>query len=188
MSFLNALASDGLTVGLRFYNSRLNERNSAITACGDEEEAAVAGSSPKENDAAQVGRAAISNRRPTPEEMAAGRAEAQKMLEEQGALGALQPPTKPIEGRTSAEDKPEEAFEIPDKRLESVDRDEQKGGGVEKDGGAAKAGHDGYRLEAAYARGESAAFNGLSPGRQAVYTYAAAKYAAMNQRHVLARA
>jgi hypothetical protein len=127
------------------------------------------------------------NRRPTPEEMAAGRAEAQKMLAEQAALGALQPQPKSVEVQVSAEDKHDEASETLDKRLEGGDRDKQNVGGVGKDGGAANGGHDGYELKAAYAKDESTAFNGASPGRQAAYIYAAAKYGAMNQRHILAR-
>ena len=86
MSFLNALASDGLSVGLRFYNARMNNRVN--------EEPAVQSPAVAEESGCQ---AKVENVKPklppkpqeTAEEMAAGRAEAKARLAADGSLGQL---------------------------------------------------------------------------------------------------
>lgn len=93
MSFLNALASDGLSVGLRFYAAKINRAS---------EVAATAVTRPEEEQ--QTSRMAEAERlskpapppppplpkEQSPEEMAAGRAEANAILAADGSLGVLQ--------------------------------------------------------------------------------------------------
>ncbi len=91
MSFLNALASDGLSVGLRFYAARMNRAGEmAVNEAAGPEEA------PQTERMAEAERLAKPAPPPpppkeqTPEEMAAGRAEAQAMLASDASLGRLQ--------------------------------------------------------------------------------------------------
>lgn len=83
MSYLNALASDGLSVGLRFYTAKLNERAPETlalpVACPPEPEESVR----------QRAKAAAPPSQ-TAEEVAVGRTEAQARLAEDGSLGRLQ--------------------------------------------------------------------------------------------------
>ena len=88
MSFLNALASDGLSVGLRFYNARMNARvneNPAVQSLAVAEESDCRS---KVEDAPKSSpRTARTSA--TAEEMAAGRAEAKARLAADGSLGQL---------------------------------------------------------------------------------------------------
>ncbi len=91
MSFLNALASDGLSVGLRFYTAKLNSRTMESVSPG--EAAEVSGltrgvAAPLEP--AKTAPVAAPKPAPTPEELAAGRAEAKARLTGDGSLGQLQ--------------------------------------------------------------------------------------------------
>ena len=87
MSYLNALASSGLTVGLRFYaaehSQRANKREDALAADNliPAEPAALV-------EAGRVSRPVAPSL--SPEERAAGRAEARAQLEADGAVGRLQ--------------------------------------------------------------------------------------------------
>lgn len=96
MSFLNALATDGLSVGLRISNARLNDsaalRQREVTALPDQ--------SPVRPVAAKESapRTAAKNREQSAEERASGRAEACAALEAEGCLGRIQ----------AAEQEPEE--------------------------------------------------------------------------------
>lgn len=93
MSFLNALASDGLSVGLRFYNAKMNGRSVQQVL---EREPVAAGEAREPACQAKIATAAAhkNTARPaaplTAEEMAAGRAEARSRLVEGGYLGLLQ--------------------------------------------------------------------------------------------------
>ena len=91
MSYLNALASNGLSVGLRFYTAKLNERTAetAIPAAAESPAAGAACPSEPEETSRQRVRAAAPPPQ-TPEERAAGRSEAQARLAEGGSLGQLQ--------------------------------------------------------------------------------------------------
>lgn len=88
MSFLNALASGGLSVGLRIYNSRLNEsaelRKQESLAPIEEETAPP----PKAADSVPK-KAKTRPEEQSPEERAAGRAEAGVMLASDACLGRL---------------------------------------------------------------------------------------------------
>lgn len=101
MSFLNALASDGLSVGLRFYNARMNSRVNEIQAepsVGALEEPGCRVKSEElrpESPKASVASA-------TPEEMAAGRAEARAMLAAEGSLGLLAASRPPESAETES--------------------------------------------------------------------------------------
>lgn len=89
MSYLNALASDGLSVGLRFYTSKLNERKTETPALPAAELQASACPAEAEEKAAQR----VKTPAPQPqssEEMAAGRTDAQARLAADGSLGQLQ--------------------------------------------------------------------------------------------------
>lgn len=89
MSYLNALASDGLSVGLRFYTSKLNERKTEPPALPADEPQASA--CPAEAGEKAVPRAKTPAPSPqSPEEMAAGRTDAQARLAADGSLGQLQ--------------------------------------------------------------------------------------------------
>ncbi len=118
MSFLNALASEGLSVGLRFYNAKVNSRSEALgtpaqvvsSALRQEEHQSARPVEAATNDRAltnekslgvsqaagesraQSSAAAESRRAPelSPEQMAAGRADAKARLAEDGSLGLLQ--------------------------------------------------------------------------------------------------
>ncbi|GHV57673.1 hypothetical protein FACS189460_4630 [Deltaproteobacteria bacterium] len=95
MSYLNALASDGLSVGLRLYSDRLNSLSRAAGRAEAEPVAfgrpeAAAGAAEAEEEGRRVARPALAPQPPqTPEERAAGRAEAQAQLAAEGALGQL---------------------------------------------------------------------------------------------------
>ena len=100
MSYLNALASSGLTVGLRFYEPlpRANRSEAAPPAYPTESagqpEAAVSAEAPRASRPAPPPL--------TPEERAAGRAEAKAQLTAEGALGRLQPGLATPEGEAEA--------------------------------------------------------------------------------------
>ena len=90
MSYLNALASGGLTVGLNFYSSRLSGPSRADQA--EAEPIVRGGQVTAAEEPSEISRSA----RPaapaqTLEERAAGRAEAQAQLAAEGALVQLQP-------------------------------------------------------------------------------------------------
>lgn len=94
MSFLNALASDGLSVGLRLYTDRLNSRPSFQSACNPVDDLS---SSPEIDENPLVPSAVVDKpAKPTPlkpltpEEIAANRADAQARLRADGSLGQLQ--------------------------------------------------------------------------------------------------
>lgn len=119
MSFLNALASEGLSVGLRFYNAKVNSRSEALgtpaqvvssalrqdehqsarpveAAANDRalsNEKSLNGPQAASESRAQSSTAAGESRRApelSPEQMAAGRADAKARLAEDGSLGLLQ--------------------------------------------------------------------------------------------------
>lgn len=94
MSFLNALASDGLSVGLRIYTEKLNSRPNSPSAPSAVDEA-EATSSVENNQLAPVAAVeksykSIPVRVETPEEIAANRIAAQAMLGAVASLGQLQ--------------------------------------------------------------------------------------------------
>ena len=124
MSFLNALASDGLSVGLRFYNAKLNSNRpvqplESGSASGCETEASAAASP------AITGRAEASPKsvRPpevlTAEEIAAGRADARARLAEDGSLGLLQAAAAPEKTAYSASE-PAPGLLTDDEKLEAA--------------------------------------------------------------------
>ncbi len=97
MSFLNALASDGLSVGLRLYTAKLNNRTSGVAAGEPAEETpALPGLPAPAEESKASGQAASTPLPPlTPEERAAGRAEARAKLAADGSLGQLQASAAP---------------------------------------------------------------------------------------------
>ena len=90
MSFLNALASNGLSVGLRFYNARMNNAAQAESA---RRPAALESPAEKSCPASSSNPEAAKSRPAPPsqtlEEMAVGRAEARARLSSEGTLGQL---------------------------------------------------------------------------------------------------
>ena len=103
MSFLNALASDGLSVGLRFYNARMNSRvNEAPTALpigvSEEQECSA------KTEDVKPKTLPVPKTPETPAEMAAGRAEAQAMLAADGSLGQLAASARSNEGVEGEDD------------------------------------------------------------------------------------
>ncbi len=93
MSFLNALASNGLSVGLRFYNAKLNSaakaeeaQRAAVQEAAEETCPAGQAAAPAQSPAARTSPATPLL---SPEQMAAGRAEAKARLSSEGSLGRL---------------------------------------------------------------------------------------------------
>lgn len=85
MSYLNALASDGLSVGLRFYTAKLNEKTSQPPVVSAPAEAVA-----PEKTEEPGSRPKAPAPRLNPEEAAAGRAEAHSRLAADAAIGRLQ--------------------------------------------------------------------------------------------------
>ncbi|MDR3038436.1 MAG: hypothetical protein LBV21_03970 [Candidatus Adiutrix sp.] len=109
MSYLNALASDGLSVGLRIYSARLNSLSRAAGRAEVEPAASgrpetAAGAAEAEEDGRRVARPAPGQPPQTPEERAAGRAEAQAQLAAEGSLGQLRQSYAETPAPTSAEE------------------------------------------------------------------------------------
>ncbi len=95
MSFLNALASDGLSVGLRYYTAKMNQRcdGGAAGSCGADQASLMADSLLGTQDVRVVDateKAAKPQQNQTPAEMMAGRMDAQARLAGDGGLGQLQ--------------------------------------------------------------------------------------------------
>ena len=106
MSFLNALASDGLSVGLRFYTDKLNARSScrAEEVSGWPEEAQTSpGASAQAEEVKRPQKTTPPPPPQTPEEQAAGRAEAQARLTADAAIGQLQAAKRAPEGGSQTE-------------------------------------------------------------------------------------
>ena len=94
MSFLNALASDGLSVGLRLYTERLNAQSPARAAeassCQEAPPTPASGPAVESEETKPQRKPAPAPLPQTPEEQAAGRAEAQARLASDAAIGQLQ--------------------------------------------------------------------------------------------------
>lgn len=143
MSFLNALASDGLTVGLRFYNAKMNAAkapgNASGTASCESAENSVTATEEKERPSL---RSVSKPSNISPVDEAAGRVEAKALLAEKGALGLIQAAPQPEpapNGTSGSEAEVEEQAAnalygaLPGNEALAEDIEEGTGGGIAED-------------------------------------------------------
>ncbi|UQZ89214.1 hypothetical protein C4J81_08410 [Deltaproteobacteria bacterium Smac51] len=105
MSFLNALASDGLSVGLRFYTAKMSRASEMGPAPVSQQEEEQELQTTRSAEAERLSKPAPPPppKEQTPEEIAAGRAEANAMLSADGSLGLLQAAAKENQAEQDAE-------------------------------------------------------------------------------------